>query len=569
MPKRLWIAGLSSLLGTGCSSGEALAPPLPSCTAANAAQVSLGAVARDTALDLTQAAGCALFPTNLSTTAAIRYLVVPQSASATPNESQAYQLRGSPLLAAVAAAAFAVPAPATPAQQFDLSLRRAERELAARVPAPARAPARALLAPTPVDSGNVRTFKVCAVAVGCDARKSNTLASVTATALKVGQHIAIYVDNAAPQPGMSQSDLDNLRAIFDTSLYELDTLAFGRESDIDNNGMVIVLMTGKVNALVSKDSCAKGLIAGYFFGADLITTPPFATGNNGEIFYAMVPDPSATLSCAYSVLTVRQLVPQTFVHEFQHMISFNQHFLLRGESSEDLWLNEGLSHYAEELGGRSFLPADSATFCSYVFGDVFNAGQYFGAPQNYFLVDTAGIGGLAERGAYWLFVRYLVDRFSTDASTAAANVVTRSLEQTARIGADNVSAATATPFDTLLKQWAFANYVSDLPGFAVPPKLRYTKWQFRTAFPVLNARCSNRIPAAFPLDTAAHAYPASSISASGVLRAGSAGYYIAQQAPGEPEFILQVNGFDRLVFAPYSTLLGASVVPRLNVIRLQ
>ena len=107
MPKRLWIAGLSSLLGTGCSSGEALAPPLPSCTAANAAQVSLGAVARDTALDLTQAAGCALFPTNLSTTAAIRYLVVPQSASATPNESQAYQLRGSPLLAAVAAAAFA------------------------------------------------------------------------------------------------------------------------------------------------------------------------------------------------------------------------------------------------------------------------------------------------------------------------------------------------------------------------------------------------------------------------------------------------------------------------------
>ncbi|PYP05054.1 MAG: hypothetical protein DMD27_08680 [Gemmatimonadetes bacterium] len=200
---------------------------------------------------------------------------------------------------------------------------------------------------------------------------------------------------------------------------------------------------------------------------------------------------------------------------------------------------------------------------------MFNAGQYFGAPQNYFLVDTAGIGGLAERGAYWLFVRYLVDRFSTDTSTVAANVVTRSLEQTARIGADNVSAATATPFDTLLKQWAFANYVSDLPGFAAPPKLRYTKWRFRTAFPVLNTRCSNRIPAAFPLDTAAHAYPASSISASGVLRAGSAGYYIAQQAPGEPEFILQVNGFDRLVFAPYSTLLGASVVPRLNVIRLQ
>ena len=569
MPKRLWIAGLSSLLGAACSSREALAPLLPACTAANAAQVSLGAVARDTALDLTQAAGCALFPTNSSTTAAIRYLVVPQSASATANESQAYQLRGSPLVVPVAAAALPAPAPATPAQQFDLSLRRAERELAARVPAPARAPARALLAPTPVDSGNVRSFRVCVVLLGCDTRKPRTLASVTATALKVGQHIAIYVDNAAPQPGMSQSDLDNMRTIFDTRLYELDTLAFGRESDIDNNGMVIVLMTGKVNALVGRDSCAKFVIAGYFFGADLITTAPFATGNKGEIFYSMVPDPLGAVSCARSAATVQEFVPQTFVHEFQHMISFNQHFIVRGEFPEDLWLNEGLSHYAEELGGRSFLPADSATYCRYVFGNVFNAGEYFGAPQNHFLVDTAGIGALAERGAYWLFVRYLVDRFSTDTSTAAANVVTRSLELTARIGADNVSAATATPFDTLLKQWAFANYVSDLPGFAAPPKLRYTKWRFRTAFPVLNAGCSNNIPAAFPLDTAAHAYPASAISASGVLRAGSAGYYIAQQAPGEPEFILQVNGFDRLVFAPYSTLLRASVVPRLNVIRLQ
>src|SRR5207249_949240 len=402
--------------------------PLPACTAANAAQVSLGAAARDTALDLTQAAGCALFPTNLSATTAIRYLVVPQSASATPNESQAYQLRGSPLLAPVAAAALAVPAPATPAQQFDLSLRRAERELAARVPAPARAPARALLAPTAVESGNVRTFKVCAVAVGCDARKSNTLVSVTATALKVGTHIAIYVDNAAPQPGLTQSDLDNLRAVFDTRLYETDTLAFGRESDIDNNGMVIVLMSARVNSLVTAAQCTTtGFVAGYFFGADLITTPPFATGNNSEIFYSIVPDPSGTISCAHSVTAVAQVVPVTFVHEFQHMISFNQHFLVRRSFPEDLWLNEGLSHYAEENGGRTYLP-DSTTFCNYAFGDVYNAGQYFTAPQNYFLVDTVGIGGLANRGAYWLFVRYLVDQGA--ATLGSSDSVTRRLDMT-------------------------------------------------------------------------------------------------------------------------------------------
>src|SRR5207253_8734242 len=82
-----------------------------------------------------------------------------------------------------------------------------------------------------------------------------SLSSVTATALKVGTHIAIYVDNAAPQPGLMQSDLDNLRAVFDTRLYETDTLAFGSESDIDNNGMVIVLMSARVNSLVTAAQC--------------------------------------------------------------------------------------------------------------------------------------------------------------------------------------------------------------------------------------------------------------------------------------------------------------------------
>ena len=40
------------------------------------------------------------------------------------------------------------------------------------------------------------------------------------------------------------------------------------------------------------------------------------------------------------------------IHEFQHMISFNQHVLVRGGNAEETWLNEGLSSFAEELGGR-------------------------------------------------------------------------------------------------------------------------------------------------------------------------------------------------------------------------
>src|SRR2546427_8348057 len=50
------------------------------------------------------------------------------------------------------------------------------------------------------------------------------------------------------------------------------------------------------------------------------------------------------------------LFRSTFIHEFQHMISFGQHYLGRAGAPEVLWLNEGLSHYAEEMGGRKYLP---------------------------------------------------------------------------------------------------------------------------------------------------------------------------------------------------------------------
>src|SRR2546427_4770430 len=121
--------------------------------------------------------------------------------------------------------------------------------------------------------------------------------------------------------------------------------------------------------------------------SDLVTSGRFSTGNNGEIFYSIVPDAAGTLSCAHSVTAVTQLVPVTFVHEFQHMISFNQHVLVHCTLNgcpappEDLSLNEGLSHYAEENGGRVFLPA-TANYCNYVFCGPYNAGPDLTAPPS-------------------------------------------------------------------------------------------------------------------------------------------------------------------------------------------
>jgi len=132
--------GLSSLLGAACSSNDTTPPPLPPCTASSGGQVALP-VAAYTAVDPIQTMGCAVFPPN--PVAAVEYLVVPQSASGTPNDSQAFKLGGSFLAAPPAPGApLARGTAASAAVAFDVHLRLAERELSAQVPGPLRAPPR-------------------------------------------------------------------------------------------------------------------------------------------------------------------------------------------------------------------------------------------------------------------------------------------------------------------------------------------------------------------------------------------------------------------------------------------
>jgi len=562
MPRGL-LAGLSSLWVVACSSSTQakLAP----CTGASAGQVSL-AVAGYTAIDPTQTAGCAVFGTNPSASAR-QYLLVPQAVSGVPDDASGFLLHGATVPAAAPpfAAALRSTAPALPPQQrFDLTLRRAERELARQVGVLTRPEAVAPLARVPPMVGDRRVFNVCGNS------SCTTHPTVVAFARSVGTHIAVFQDSADEANGraLSAADLDSLRLLFDTLLYAADTSAFGRESDIDNNGVVIVLMTGKVNSLVPSP-CTGGYIAGYFFGGDLLPQSQFNPAPNlAEIFYSIVPDPSGTLSCLHTAAGVKHSVPGTFIHEFQHMISFNQHVLLRGNRlGEDLWLNEGLSHYAEEMGARLFLPGDSTTFCYFIAGDLYNSAQYLAAPESHVLVDSSGIGGLANRGAYWLFVRFLVDRFSSDTTRLANNVVTRALDRTTFTGAANVTNATGTPFATVVEQWALANYVSDLPTFTAPPELQYQRWRFRTDYRTIHDACIPRTqPNPPPYPSAYSLLPASgdgsAINLAGTLHSGSGSFYLAQQVAG-------AVGFTLLFSNSTGYPLRASLAPRLNVLRLQ
>jgi len=494
---------------------------------------------------------------------------VPQIATGLPGAKAAFRLGGDTILPPPAPSAPAADAQNVgDAERFHTYLRLGdERRWWGFAPS---AETRALPQPSsaagPPAPNNRRVFQVCA-RVDC-----SRFDRVVARAKVVKSKLAIYVDSLAPGGGLDSASLDSIANVFDQRLYATDTAAFGRESDIDSNTVVLVLMTNTVNKLVSKSTCtSSGFVAGFFYGLDL--DPRFRTdqhSNKGEVFYSIVPDPAATLSCAHTATEVESFVPVTFIHEFQHMISFNQHVLVRGATTgEVLWLNEGFSHYAEELGGRSYEASPSGTVtscvlgtitCRFYGGNLLNAYNYLDSTSRHSLLPPSGLGTLAERGAAWLFVRYVVDRYAAGSTMTDWNAVTRALVQTGNTGATNIATVTGDPFATVVSRWALANWVSDLPAFTPPPELTYDSWAFRATFASLNGQRPDVFPNPYPLIPTVS--EGRDVNLRGTLQAGSGIYHRATQPPGDAGFTLSFT-------TPSGDLIGATNVPRVNVIRIQ
>jgi hypothetical protein len=542
-----------------CSGDRATGPGAPTCSSALASQVTL-AIGAYASIDPASNAGCVTFPANASAVDSAEYLLVPQSAAGTFGGASLFALRTATPTAAPMAAAQRL-APLAGSRSATLDFDGYLRGLGRREAGPARAAASRRLGAAAVPAtaappalGSLRTFTVCANKADCSV--ASQFKTVGARARAVGAHVAIYVDTLAPANGLDSADLDTLKQVFDTLLYPLDSTAFGAASDLDTNGVVIALMTPVVNALVTKSACStSGYIAGFFFPPDLDLSASPSQSNHGEIFYSIVADPTGTLSCAHSSAGVKSGTPGTFAHELQHMINFAQHVLIHaGSVTEEGWLDEGLSKYAEELAGRSYLQqGDTATFSQYAFNDVADAYKYLSATGASPLLIEFDQGTLAEVGASWLFTRYLVDQYGA--------ALPGKLVQTTLAGSANVAAQTGHSFDTTVTRWALANWVSDLPGFATPPELTYTSWHFRTrTFASLHQQDPSDFPLPYPLVPDASA--GNAVSLTGTLRSGSGVYGRALQGPEAPAFSLS---FSR----DGTAALPIAIVPRLNVIRIR
>lgn len=356
--------------------------------------------------------------------------------------------------------------------------------------------------------GSTRQFQVLNSLTASPA----TYATVTARLVYAGSNILLYVDQATPTPpsGVADTTYARLGVQFNDDLFPIDARTFGAPTDIDGNGRTLVLFTPVVNRLTSDRAGCGSYIAGFFNGIDLVATS--SRGNRGEIFYGSVPGAqiSSQANCLLTIANWNRATPATFIHELQHLISFGQHVLRRNGESEDVWLNEGLSHIAEELGGRLYeqrfpAPADrtdpAQLFPNSAQGflppNFSNAYDFFSSRTEYSLTSPTEFGTLEERGVAWLFLRWLGD--------LRGEQLYGQLVQTNRTGTANVEAVSGEPFTRLFADFATAVLLDNFPGAdttRINPRYQIRSRNLRAIYARLNAIDRTNFPRPYPLELA-------------------------------------------------------------------
>ena len=425
-------------------------------------------------------------------------------------------------------------------EQFHLRMRQIEKDEAPRAiqymqALRARPPASLQVQRQQATALDTRDFKVLSSLTG------GTYTTVSARLLYTGTNILLYVDNQSPTTNaFTDAEYAAFGRQMDTDLLPIDLATWGATSDIDANGKTFVLFTPIVNRLTLSSGTCGSYVAGFFNGADLSGS---VNGNKAEIFYSSVPgEPAGGASCTpLSQAIVRLSAPATFIHEMQHMISYNQHVLIRGGTTEDIWLNEGLSHLAEELGGKLYethwpcpnlppcpaspgrastaqiFPDSSQGFLPPNFG---NAYDFFSSRQDFSLTSPTGFGTIEERGVAWLFLRWLVDQ-KGDAKLAQ-------LDQTRTTGTANIEAVMGESFTTLYADYLTAVLLDDFPGATtgqIPSRYQFTSRNLRAIYARLNSIAATAYPTPYPLDVNALPVTAkltpASVSATYQMKPGS------------------------------------------------
>ena len=319
----------------------------------------------------------------------------------------------------------------------------------------------------------------------------------TGRVIAVTAHAIVLADTLSPAGGYTNADYQNLAATFDTLVFPLDTTNFGAPSDIDNNGRVVLFFTTAVNQLTPAGSAS--FAGGFFYNRDLFPstpTPGFfqcATSNVGEIFYLPVVDAARTFNEFFDdkPSMIKETIA-TLAHEFQHLISASRRiYVNNSDDFETIWLDEGMSHLAEEL---IYLRIAGFTTKSDLTYSAISANQTLLDAVNFYQIQNlirfqrllskpetnsaiTADDSVATRGATWNMLRYLLDQ-----SSGAPSTYTRAIDNAIGNGIPSLNAvfaSTAPNLTAAMRQIAVALF-TDNAGFTVTSPYTFPSWNFRS-----------------------------------------------------------------------------------------
>jgi hypothetical protein len=203
---------------------------------------------------------------------------------------------------------------------------------------------------------------------------------IPATCRYVGEHSYIFVqdsrwdENGGP---VDQSHVDGLGRVFDRTtptdpeqgIFQLSTEAFGAVPDVDGRERIFIVILNINRANVVG-----------FFDPGVATHPDLALRRD------------TVYLDEFAVRRQTFLARGTLAHEFQHLIHWGH------DPDEELWVNEGLSGYAEQVAG--YPEADPAAVPAFLARPDSDLTLWQDTPYNY--------------GSTFLFMAFLAERYGGD-----------------------------------------------------------------------------------------------------------------------------------------------------------
>jgi hypothetical protein len=459
-----------------------------------------------------------------STEAGSEFALVAYNNLPTPGLSTTVQVVGS-ALAAVGSGASVVPAGAALAVQpvpavkintaFEIALRERERR---EIP-PYVAAARAAVRTMEQQRASARTASVPgrSTAVGVQAISDavqvgnlvqlntgfsngcGTPAIATARVAAISNSATVVADTANPAGGFTDADYLSFAMAMDTLVNPVDTTAFGAPYPLGGNKRTVIFFTRAVNQLTTDVS--QGIVLGFYYERDLLPVSACAGSNFANMFYLLVPDPSGTINGGNTITrnkaNVAQYIVSTIGHEYQHLINASRRMYVlnvpASDVNEETWLNEGLSHTAEDLifyraagltprqniGVATLaLPQPAAAFSLYEHADFSRYQTYLSDPETHAPVGVSGDDNLYLRGAIQSFLRYLCDRLQTTDGNFWYRLVNDSTT-----GIDNLQHVIGADPSPYFREWATSVFTDDyVPG--VSAVFTQPSWNWRAVMPV-------------------------------------------------------------------------------------